>query len=99
MAQHDPDQMSDDELFANWAGWITRTAGELTEVFQHRYPLLTGKSMPEPTPAIQFDWEDAFRHPWMPPEVAERINAADQAQREAKSQAVLDEIKNRRNVE
>jgi hypothetical protein len=30
------------------------------ECFDKFYPLLTGKSMPEPTPAIQFDWEDAF---------------------------------------
>ena len=36
MAQHDPDQMSDDEP-ENWAEWITRAAEELTEIFQHRY--------------------------------------------------------------
>jgi hypothetical protein len=36
MAQHDPSKMSDNELFANWDEWITRTAQELTEVFEHR---------------------------------------------------------------
>ena len=65
------------------------------ECFDKFYPLLTGRSMPEPTPGIQFDWEDAFRHSWMTPEVADKINAAKQAGREAKSKAVLDEIKNR----
>ena len=74
---------TDDALFAVQA------------LFDKLYPLLTGKSMPDPTPAIQFDWEDVFRHAWMPPDVAEDINAAEQAAQEAKSQAVIDEIKNR----
>ena len=47
---------TDDALFA------------VQTLFDKLYPLLTGKSMPDPTPAIQFDWEDAFRHAWMPPE-------------------------------
>jgi hypothetical protein len=51
--------------------------------------------MPNPTPALQFDWEDVFRHVWMPPDVAEDINAVEKAAREAQSQAVIDEIKNR----
>src|SRR5258706_6325517 len=29
--------MSDDELFTNWGEWISRTANELTEVFEHRF--------------------------------------------------------------
>ena len=69
------------------------------ECFDKFYPLVTGRSMPEPTPAIQFDWEDAFRHAWMPSDVAERISLAEQARREARSLAVIDEIKNRGNVE
>jgi hypothetical protein len=63
--------------------------------FDKFYPLLTGKSMPDPTPAIQFDWEDSFRHAWMTPEVADRINAAEEAGRRAKSQAALQGIENR----
>jgi hypothetical protein len=64
-------------------------------VFDKLYLLLTGISMPDPAPAIQYDWEDAFRHAWMPPEVAERINEAEMAEREAKSSEVLESIKNR----
>ena len=53
------------------------------DCFDKVYPLLTGKSMPEPTPSIQFDWEDVFRHTWMTPEVAGRISAAEQVKRES----------------
>lgn len=64
-------------------------------LFDKLYPLLTGKSMSDLTPAIQFDWEDAFRHVWMSPKVADAMNAAEQAAREAQAQAALDDIKNR----
>lgn len=65
------------------------------DCFNRFYPLLTGKSMPEPTPGIQFDWEESFRYVWMTQEVAEAINAAEEAKRQAKSKSVLDGIGNR----
>ncbi len=53
MAQHDPGKMSDDELFENWAGWITRTAEELTEVFQHRYLFTSVRDMFDHNPKLR----------------------------------------------
>jgi hypothetical protein len=32
--------------------------------FDRFYPVLTGKSMPDPTPTIQFDWDECFSHAW-----------------------------------
>jgi hypothetical protein len=63
--------------------------------FDKFYPILTGKSMPQPTPAIQFDWEESFRHPWMTDEVAAAVRKADEAKRQEQSRAVLERITNR----
>ena len=62
--------------------------------FDRFYPLLTGKSMPQPTPAIQFDWEECFTHPWLTPEVVAKINEAERAEREVKANGVLEGIEN-----
>lgn len=61
--------------------------------FDKFYPILTGKSMPQPTPAIQFDWEESFRYPWMTDEVADQIRKADEAARREQSAEVLEDIK------
>ncbi|OFW31431.1 MAG: hypothetical protein A3H97_18575 [Acidobacteria bacterium RIFCSPLOWO2_02_FULL_65_29] len=37
--------MTDDELSANWGDWISRTAAELTELFEHRYLFNTLRAM------------------------------------------------------
>jgi hypothetical protein len=36
----------------------------ICRTFNQYYPLLTGTSMPSPTPSIQFDWTECFRHAW-----------------------------------
>ena len=60
-------------------------------LFDKLYPLLTGKSMPDPTPVIQFDWEDAFRHASMP--LKNPVNCRRAKRREKQADAVADSIK------
>ena len=65
------------------------------ECFDKFYPLLTGKSMPNPTPTIQFDWEESFRYQWMTDEVADAIGKAEQEERKRQAAETLDRLKNK----
>lgn len=45
MAQRDIRQLSDEQLFASWSEWITRTSEELAEVYLNRHVFLNIKAM------------------------------------------------------
>jgi hypothetical protein len=49
---------------------IDEALDAIEEVFQKYYVMLTGRSLLQAEPAIQFDWESIFTYPWVtrPPE-------------------------------
>ncbi len=65
------------------------------DCFDRFYPLLTGKSMPDPTPTIQFDWEESFRYQWMTDDVAIAMMNAEEEERQRKSQEALNSLKHK----
>lgn len=67
----------------------------IRDTFNKYYPLLTGKSMPDATPTIVFDWTECLREPLATDEYYEAIKAGSRREAESQSRAVLESIKNR----
>jgi hypothetical protein len=60
--------------------------------FNRYYPLLTGKSLGDPTPAITFNWQECLTHALATPEYFDMAAQGLAAARRAKSQEVLARI-------
>lgn len=52
MTQRDVRSMSDDELFASWVEWITRTSEEISDVYHNRYVMRTIQMMFDENPKL-----------------------------------------------
>ena len=49
--------MTDDQLFEDWANWITRTAEELTDIYLNRFVFVNIKRMFDTTPAFSCSYD------------------------------------------
>ncbi len=64
-------------------------------VFNRYYPLLTGKSVPNPTPSITFYWQECLTHVVATPAYFDKQKSDALARGQAQSRAVMERIAGR----